>query len=559
MVCQTQKIDSNIVGLRFAEEECIGVLPQVGPATPATGLLSLLGQPTAGNTITIGTETYTFVSTTPGADEIEIGATVADTVDNIIAELNGGSAVVTAAQGPGNSVALTAVTAGVAGNSIATTSVGANLVFGAATLQGGAAPTTDPVWHALEPNSFTDFGAEVTTAARNPINPSRQRQKGVVVDLDASGSFNQDLTHSNAQQLLQGFLFADFRLKGDPNNQQPSDYVKTATAGDLTVTTAGNFATIESTTLDFTTLGLVPGEWIFVGGDTAATQFANEENNGFKRVRSISENALVIDKSEVAMVDDAGTGKTIMLYLGRVLKNESDPSLIKRRTYQLERTLGSLDGLDPPQSEYLVGAVPSELVINVAQASIVTADYTFIATDAEQRTQAQGLKPGTRPDLVSDDAFNSTSDLSRIRLALAGTAEEAPDPLFGFATEMTITINNSLSANKALGKLGAFDVTAGNLVVSGTLTVYFSDIRAVSAVRNNEDITLDMAFVKDNKGVVIDMPLIALGDGRPNVELDQAIMLPITADAAAGAKIDPALNHTILYTFFDQLPDLAAA
>lgn len=559
MVCQTQKIDSNIVGLRFAEEECIGVLPQAGPATPATGLLSLLGQPTAGNTITIGTETYTFVATTPGADEIEIGASVADTVDNIIAELNSGSAVVTAAQGPGNSVALTAQTAGVAGNNIATTSVGANLVFGAATLQGGAAPTTDPVWNALEPNSFTDFGAEVTTAARNPINPSRQRQKGVVVDLDASGSFNQDLTHSNAQQLLQGFLFADFRLKGDPDNQQPSDYVKTATSGDLTVTTAGNFATIESTTLDFTTLGLTPGEWIFVGGDTAATQFANEENNGFKRVRSISENALVIDKSEVAMVDDAGTGKTIMLYLGRVLKNESDPSLIKRRTYQLERTLGSLDGLDPPQSEYLVGAVPSELVINVAQASIVTADYTFIATDAEQRTQAQGLKPGTRPDLVSDDAFNSTSDLSRIRLALAGTAEEAPDPLFGFATEMTITINNSLSANKALGKLGAFDVTAGNLVVSGTLTVYFSDIRAVSAVRNNEDITLDMAFVKDNKGVVIDMPLIALGDGRPNVELDQAIMLPITADAAAGAKIDPALNHTILYTFFDQLPDLAAA
>jgi len=442
MVCQTQKIDSNIVGLRFAEEECIGELPQTGV-----------------------------------------------------------------------------------------------------------------VWNPLEPNSYADFGGEVTTVARNPINPSRQRQKGVVVDLDASGGFNQDLTHANAQQLMQGFLFADFREKG---TDTPADYVIDAASGDLTVTVTGNFATIESTTLDFTTLGLTPGEWIFVGGDTTAQQFANEENNGFKRVRSITENALVIDKSEVAMVADAGTGKTIRLYLGRVLKNESDPSLIKRRTYQLERTLGSLDGLDPPQSEYLVGAVPSELVINVAQASIVTADYSFVAVDAEQRTQAQGLKTGTRPALVSDDAFNSTSDLARIRLALAGTAEEAPDPLFGFATEMTITINNTLSANKALGKLGAFDVTAGNLIVSGTLSVYFSDIRAVQAVRNNADITLDMAFVKDNKGIVIDMPLIALGDGRPTVELDQPIMLPLTADAAAGAKIDPALNHTILFTFFDQLPDLAA-
>lgn len=483
-----------------------------------------------------------------------------------------------------------------------------------------------PVWKRLKPNSYGDFGGENSLTAPNPIDPSRQRLKGVVTDLDASAGINHNLDFFSLQDMLAAALFADIRQKGrqavtsvaegtgandtylmtdttgflvgslvkgcgfpssanngvheilavTPNTSVGvaegalvADAAPPAAAfaqvvgfqtavGDVDVVVTGDLPALTSTALDFTTLGLVVGQWIFIGGDTSLSQFTTPANNGFKRIRSISANSIVLDKSVQAMVAEANATQTVQLFFGDVLRNETG-TMIRRKSFHLERTLGAPNDASPAavQSEYVRGAVPNEITLNIPAADLVNVDLGFLAIDHTVRTAVQGPLQSGVVEQQSADVFNTTSDFSRIKMSVVSNVSAAPVGLFTFITEGSISINNNMSANKAVGVLGAFDVTAGNFAVSGSVTAYFSDVASVLAVRNNADVTLDMAMVKQNMGIVIDIPLVALGDGRLNVEQDQPIMLPLSAEAATGEKIAPGMNHTMLITFFGYLPTAA--
>jgi len=476
-----------------------------------------------------------------------------------------------------------------------------------------------PNWVPYEPNSYDNFGGEISTVARNPISASRQRKKGVVTDLDASGGFNTDLTQDNLQSLLQGFFFADLRTKVEKSvatttsgaftvDANGTDYkvgdllfAKGFTIGDnnglftvsgtptsTSVTVTGITASTTQTgtiskvghqfgsgevdivaaarpyisrvsgTFDMTTLGLVPGEWVYIGGDLTAERFNTAANNGFARVISVTASTIVFDKTSALMVNETGTSKTIRIFIGRALKNETG-TLIKARTYQLERTLGAPDdsNLSQIQSEYLVGAYANEVSFNIATADKVNVDMSFVAMDSETRTGVTGVKSGNRPSLVEADAFNTSSDFTRIRMSVVSAASAFPSSLFAYLTELTVSITNNVSPNKAIGTLGAIGVTAGTFAVSGSATAYFTSVDAIQAVKDNSSVTIDAHLVKNNKGITLDIPLLVLGDGRPNIEQDQAITLPLNIDAASAALLSTTTDYTAMMVFYDYLPNAA--
>jgi hypothetical protein len=616
----------------------------------------------------------------------------------------------------------------------------------------GVLPAT-PEWIQVDPNEYDDFGGEVTTVARNPINKSRQRKKGVVVDVDAAGGFTVDLTQENFQtpKFMEGFLFAATRthvelsvadVDGTGNDYQPAsgggayfandllfaklfentanngvklvtgtpaaasvtvtdtglvdengasgiisrvghqfavgtasidvsnplprlvvsgiaqasrvltftdqpadtetvtigstvytfqttltnvagnvkigatladsiinlknainrnglgtpgtDFATATVAHPLVTVTAFNGTTMTATAIVAGTSGnsiattetvvnaswasatltggtgvslldydLFEGMWVCVGDDGTDQSFVETENNGLKRVRNIANTYLEFDKSTLPMVVDAGTGKTVRVIWGRVVKNENgqdDDHPIVRTSFQLERSLGAPDEAQPTQiqGEYLTGSIPNEFELTVEQANKVTASLSFMSRSHEVKTAAEGLKSGTRPVLADADAFNSTSHVARVSLAVIEEGNEAPTDLFAFIMDMTLTINNNVSANKAIKFLGAFDNTAGTFEVSAELNAYFQSVEAISTVRDNADGTLDITFAQGNQGITLDLPLVSFGNGLADVQQDEAIMIPIETAAATGAAIDTALDYTLLVQFWDYLPSLAA-
>lgn len=508
----------------------------------------------------------------------------------------------------------------------------------------GVLPGT-PVWIPLEPNSYNAFGAQLSRLNRELLAQDRQRKKGVISDLDASGGFTHDLTQKGLAEIMQGFLFANFRRKGEAKNDfgvtdleisataatsrltrtsgsldlttefavgdlvfvqgfsdpannglftvaavstttldldetgapgTPASLVDEAASSDVSVvqvgvqpTTAadiqadadGSRPALTSTTLDFTTLGLNVGEFVYIGGDTIFTRFTENGSNGWARVRSISANRLEFDKTAGTFANDNAAGIFLQLFFGRVLKNESNPANIVKKYLQLERQLGAPDSAQPAeiQSEYLTGALANEMTLRLSQASKVEADLGFVAANHETRDGPTGVKSGTRisSSEITGDIFNTSSDVARVKLSIVDENDSNPTPLFAFATDFDIVINNGVTPDKAIGVLGGFDTTIGDFTVSGNLTVYFSTVEAVEAVRNNSDVTLDFILVAANAGIAFDLPLIALGDAQANIEADRPITLPISHDAATAAGIDANLDHTLLISFFDYLPNAA--
>lgn len=160
-----------------------------GSTVKAAGTLTLVANPGDAETVTIGAKVYTFQATLTNVDgNVKIGASTAATLTNLIRAINlsGGTPgtdyaaamtvhpTVTAAQGAGTTMLVTAKAGGTAGNSIVSTDGMANAgnVFDAATLgttTAGVDPTAGEFTTALT-TAINASGTERVTATRVSAN-----------------------------------------------------------------------------------------------------------------------------------------------------------------------------------------------------------------------------------------------------------------------------------------------------------------------------------------------------------------------------------------------------
>lgn len=462
-------------------------------------------------------------------------------------------------------------------------------------------------WKQLEPNTIGTLGADITTVARDPISQNRQRRKGTIVDLDSAVEVEMDYILEHFIDFAEGFVFSAFvggntynpsgvtsgasggytvtaggdldagtlvfargfvlpannglklvasgatptniRVNGLLDETAPANATVEVTGvragvGDIQVNAGGNLV---SSVLDFTDLPLSVGQFVWVGGEDDDNRFANDDNRGFARVIAVAPNLLTLDKKSQVFVADTGTGKQIDLYFGRFLRNVpvSDMNFLER-SFQFE---GSYPNLDEPgpgdRYEYAKGNLCNTLAFTLPLTDKATMNAAFIGTDTQPPTTARATNASNAKLPLQTTLFNTTADVARLRITEVDETGLTTD-----FKSVTLTLNNNVTPEKVIGRLGAKYMNYGNFDVDLEAQLLFTDGAVLEAIRENRTLALDFALRNTDGAVVTDIPSLTLGGGAKELPRNESVLLNTTAMAFG----DPVFGYSIGFSLFPFVP-----
>lgn len=339
-----------------------------------------------------------------------------------------------------------------------------------------------------------------------------------------------------------------------------TDGVTTEAVGDGVLEVVGKKVTASLTVdgkvklnfADADDLGLEPGQTVFVGGDT--NKFTT---NGtfYARIGAIESDGLVFDLTSNAADIVAEESTAVDLFWGIVIHNEKDVDKIKRTTYTFEERLDYADQeRTEPQASYVSGCVPSELTITIENSALSKIQYQF--TGCRFYTKKGTLATGTRLEPWDEKGYNNANEvyLACLSTVSSDPTKTAPAELFAFMTSGNISINNNTSELKAVGCLGAFDISCGKFDVQASPEVYFTDVDVIKSLKENVDVGMQIILARNNEGIMFDIPMMGMGSSIPSVSEGEPLKMSLTANGAKSKY-----GYTFSFQNFHYLPDVAMA
>lgn len=239
------------------------------------------------------------------------------------------------------------------------------------------------------------------------------------------------------------------------------------TSGDITATATG----LASTTLDFTTLGLRSGDWIKIGGEATGTKFATAALNGIARVVTVAANALTLDHRPTGWTTDAGTGKTIWVWMGDTIRNGLQQTT---QTFQHEmRGNHEASAIDSSWLQVLTGMTatdgtftgemnrPLEVSLNFdgMGANLFTSTLDSTPEAASTQSAMPVFVPRMHVKTFIDPQLNN----------LGGDYVTTPLHLRSFS----VSLNNNTTRRESANAAYAASITPQHLTVTGSITSFF--------------------------------------------------------------------------------------
>lgn len=469
-------------------------------------------------------------------------------------------------------------------------------------------PDTAAVAEYLEPNDISDYGADITTTARNPISKDRQNKKGTITDFSSTVSVAGDTTASFLLAFLEAAMFSTWAKRPAWYEGEIS---ASATDSGYKLTTPMSGALMEgmivycrgfvngannglkvvdagSTTSIIKIVGAAmvdetapEGSSVFVVGYEGAAGAIGVDANGNLIASGFSWEDLGLEVGSAIYIggitDSTSFDNKNNSGLARVREVGAADLVIDKREQVFALDAGAakniqiffgwfLRNVPVDDSRFKEHSFAFELVYpGLGDADNDAYEYSLgnlidslelslpLSDKAEMTVSTFGkdVEPITETRRgwtfkkpLFTEAYSTPNDFLRLRMQ---NIDETG--LTTYFTEATYTISNNTSGENVLGKLGPAFVNIGNFDVSLETSAVFTNKALTSKIRNNCTVSCDFCIVNNDAGFYFDIPSMTLGDGSRDFAVDEKVKISLSSNAFG----DASLGYTTSQTFFPYL------
>ena len=252
---------------------------------------------------------------------------------------------------------------------------------------------------------------------------------------------------------------------------------------------------------------------------------------GYARVRSITANSITFDKMSTALgASIAAVSADLDLLFGDFFKSvKIGTPLAAEIPYRFEVEHPDLDdtrtgGGHPADFIYATGNYCNTLGFTLPLTDKATMSLAYIGIDTNPPAVREvGAANATDP--IRTEAFNTTADIARLRVQ-----ELDEDGLSTDFKSLSININNNVSPEKILARLGAKYMNTGEFAVTIEAQLIFTSGAVITAIRNNDTVTMDF-ILKNNDGVIgVDIPGMTIGGGNRDYPENESVLVNLTCE-----------------------------
>jgi uncharacterized protein YidB (DUF937 family) len=280
-----------------------------------------------------------------------------------------------------------------------------------------------------------------------------------------------------------------------------------------------------STALDFTTLGLVAGQWLKVGGTAAGDKLATAACNDWVRIVSVAAHTIALDNLPVGWATDAGTGKTLKVWFGDQIKNGITPSSVSIERGFLGQTVPT----------YIVntGMEVDNLTTTIASKSNIVGSATFVGMGGGETTAQLGT-----PDAVTTGLIMA-ANANVGRLGVNGSQLIGPN----WSKSISFVIANNLRTVESVDASSPVAIREGECKVTGDMDTYFGSDTELAAFYAGTPRAINARVAKNSQAIIYQVPRATYrGGGNPsatanNTDVMAKFSFQASADTTTSAHI----------------------